>query len=115
MNWYVQALKKYLDFGGRARRKEYWMFVLFNILITVILGILAALINVPIISVIYSLAIIIPSLAVTVRRLHDIDKSGFWIFIDFVPIIGGIWLLILLCTEGSSVANQYGVDPKMAD
>lgn len=113
MNWYVEVLKKYLDFGGRARRKEYWMFVLVNILITAILGILSALINVPIISVIYSLATIVPSLAVTVRRLHDIGKSGLWIFINFIPIIGGIWLLILLCTEGSSTANQYGIDPKM--
>lgn len=123
MSWYLAVLKKYATFSGRARRKEYWMFQLFNICIILLLYILALVVGanggaaftvVYIIYVIYALAIIIPSLAVTVRRLHDIDKSGGWFFISFIPFIGGIWLLVLTCTEGTHGSNSYGPDPKEA-
>jgi len=113
MTWYLNVLKKYAVFEGRARRKEYWMFILFNI----IFAFLVSIINIQlrgfyIIFGIYILAMIIPTISVIVRRLHDIGKSGFWIFIRLIPIIGGIWMLILLCTEGQTGANQYGEDPK---
>lgn len=118
MEWYLKVLKNYTAFSGRARRKEYWMFFLFNMIISYALnflgqmlvdslGTLAAL---P--SAIYGLAVLIPSIAVCVRRLHDINKSGWFMLIALIPIIGGIWLLIKLASEGDKGANQYGEDPK---
>jgi uncharacterized membrane protein YhaH (DUF805 family) len=113
MDYYVSALKNYATFSGRARRKEYWMFTLVNVLISIVLSILSMLLPVlGILSIIYSLAIIIPSFAVNVRRLHDIEKSGWWVLISLVPIIGGIVLLVFACTEGTQGPNQYGEDPK---
>ena len=113
MNYYLDVLKKYAVFSGRATRAEYWYFVLFNILIAIVLGVIAEMIKLPIISIIYALAIIVPSLAVLVRRLHDIGKSGWWFFIELVPVIGFIWLIVLLATGGNSGANKYGADPKV--
>lgn len=120
MKWYLKVLKQYADFNGRARRQEYWMFALFNIIFVLILaGLSGAIVGatdtaewsmIPL--VIYYLGIIIPSLAVAVRRLHDQNKSGWYYCVTFIPFIGGIWLLILLCTEGDAGPNQYGADPK---
>lgn len=120
MEWYLKVVRdNYANFEGRARRKEYWMFALFNILIIIPLYIFSMYLVAEhnsftglIIYFIYSLAVFIPSLAVLVRRLHDSDKSGWMILISFIPFIGGIWLLILLVTEGTSGSNQYGPDPK---
>ena len=119
MNWYLKVLKNYANFEGRARRKEFWMFVLFNFLFTIAAMILDGILgsrigNTPygFIYIIYALAMIIPNIALVVRRLHDIDKSGFWFFISLVPIIGGIWLIVLMATEGNSGDNGYGPDPK---
>lgn len=128
MSWYLSVIKKYAKFSGRSRRKEYWMFFLFNIIFGTIATLLDNLLNLTykipvdyfgevsigygIIYTVYALLLIIPSLAVTVRRLHDQDKSGAWIFIAFVPIIGAIWLLILLATAGTSGPNRFGDDPK---
>lgn len=113
MNWYLQVLKKYAVFEGRARRKEYWMFILFNLIFAMLASIIGIKLRISlIIFAIYILAIIIPTISVIVRRLHDIGKSGVWIFIRLIPIIGGIWMLILLCTEGQIGTNQYGEDPK---
>jgi uncharacterized membrane protein YhaH (DUF805 family) len=114
MNWYLKVLKQYADFSGRARRTEYWMFVLFNMIVLIALMILASLLGTigGVLYVLYALAVLVPNLAVAVRRLHDIGKSGAWIFISLVPLIGGIWLLILLATGGQPGANQYGPDPK---
>ncbi len=114
MNWYLDVLKKYAVFNGRARRKEYWMFILFNILFFILAVIIdSALTDIYIVFTIYLVAMIIPTISVIVRRLHDIGKSGFWFFVRFIPVVGGIWLLVLLCTEGQSGANQYGEDPKL--
>lgn len=111
MNDYVRCWKKYADFNGRAGRQEYWMFFLFNF----IFGFVAALI--PIIGIfissIYGIAVFLPRLAVTVRRLHDIGKSGAWYCVIFIPLAGPIWLLILLVTEGERKANVYGEDPRV--
>jgi len=114
MKWYLEVLKKYAVFEGRARRKEYWMFILLNVIFLILAsGIHGVFDGYYIILIIYIIAMIIPTISVIVRRMHDIGKSGFWIFIRLVPIIGGIWMLILLCTEGQTWKNQYGEDPKI--
>jgi uncharacterized membrane protein YhaH (DUF805 family) len=118
MDWYMTVMKKYADFSGRARRKEYWMFVLFNVIISIVLTILDSLIGTMsesgygVLSGLYSLAILIPSLAVGVRRLHDVGKSGWWLLISLIPLIGSIWLLVLFVTDSQPGDNQYGPNPK---
>lgn len=117
MNWYLKALKQYADFSGRARRKEFWIFYLVNILISWALSILDFMFSTyffTIVSFVYSLAVFIPTIASGVRRLHDIGKSGAYILLIFLPLIGWIWLLILLCMEGESKPNHWGEDPKGA-
>jgi len=117
MDWYLKVLKQYTDFEGRARRKEYWMFTLFHVIFIICaiitdvsLGLDST--GIGIVYLIYIIATFIPSLAVTVRRLHDIDKSGFYVLISFIPFIGGIILLIFTLTEGRRGGNEYGPDPK---
>ena len=119
MEWYLQVLKKYAEFSGRARRKEYWMFVLFNIIFLVvamvidnIMGTTVGILPYGVFYIIYSLAILIPALAVSVRRLHDIGKSGWMILVSLIPFIGAIWLLILMVTDSNLGENQYGPNPK---
>ncbi|WP_030770749.1 MULTISPECIES: DUF805 domain-containing protein [unclassified Streptomyces] len=113
MNHYTDVLKKYAVFSGRARRQEYWMFFLFNAAAAIVLMILDGVLGTyPLLVGLYVLATFLPSLAVTVRRLHDLGKSGAWYFIAFVPFIGGIWLLVLTATAGQPQPNQYGADPK---
>ena len=117
MNWYVMAFQKYVDFSGRSRRKEYWMFMLFNVIIILGLVFITSALSVDedfvaIPMATYFLAIIIPSIAVTVRRLHDIGKSGWYILIRFIPIIGSIWLIALLCYDSEYRTNKYGLNPK---
>jgi len=108
MNWFKKVVfENYANFDGRARRSEYWYFILFNTIFALITATV-----IPELYLVYVIAIILPSLAVAVRRLHDIGKSGLWLFISFVPIIGGIWLLVLLATEGDSEYNEFGSDPK---
>ena len=121
MNWYIQVLKKYAVFSGRARRKEYWMFVLFNIIFAVVAVILDNILGTSfqgagygLFYLLYGLAVIIPSIAVGVRRLHDTDRSGWWLLICLIPIIGGIWLIVLLATAGTAGENKYGADSKAA-
>ena len=119
MSWYLQALKKYAVFSGRSRRKEYWFFVLFAVIISIVLGVIDTMIGtqaggIGILSGIYALAILIPSIAVSVRRLHDIDKTGWWILIGFIPLIGTIILLIFAFLPGTAGDNKYGADPKAA-
>jgi uncharacterized membrane protein YhaH (DUF805 family) len=119
MFWYLAVLKKYAVFSGRARRKEYWMFVLFNIIFFVVaivldnvLGTASEDLGYGVICGLYSLAVILPGLAAVVRRLHDVGKSGWWIFISLVPLVGSIWLLVLLATDSQPGENQYGPNPK---
>jgi uncharacterized membrane protein YhaH (DUF805 family) len=114
MNWYLEVLKKYAVFNGRAQRKEYWMFVLFNIIISLALTLIEILIGAPaIISGIYSLAVLIPGLAVAIRRLHDTNRSGWWLLIGLIPILGIIVLLVFMAQEGQLDENQYGPNPKL--
>ena len=119
MNWYLEVLKKYAVFSGRARRKEYWFFILFNIIFTIVAMIVDNVFGMAIeglgygpIYILYGLAIILPSLGVLVRRLHDTGKSGWFFFITFIPIAGAIWLLVLLCRDSMPGENQYGLNPK---
>lgn len=113
MNYYISAItKNFANFDGRARRTEYWMFVLFNFIVTTIISFISALTGIYFLPLLYSLIVLIPWLAISVRRLHDIDKSGVWIFINLIPIIGLIWILILTLTEGTNGSNKYGEDPK---
>ena len=119
MNWYLKVFKQYADFKGRARRKEYWMFVLFNMIFAIVAMILDNVFGIAMEGIgygplygLYMLAVIIPSLAVGVRRLHDVGKSGWMMLISFIPLIGAIWLLVLFVTDGNPGENEYGVNPK---
>lgn len=115
MNWYLEVLKKYAVFSGRARRKEYWMFVLFNLIISLVLGFVEGLVGGPgIIGTIYGLAVLIPGIAVSVRRLHDTNRSGWWLLIAFVPLVGVIMLLIFMAADSTPGDNQFGSNPKTA-
>ena len=109
MNYYLDVLKKYAVFSGRANRKEYWYFFLFNIIISIVLSVIVNVIGhgANIISILYSLAVLVPSLAVAVRRLHDIGKSGWWILITLIPLVGPIWLIILLAMRSKTENNKY--------
>ncbi|MCL9661092.1 DUF805 domain-containing protein [Paenibacillus hunanensis] len=113
MNWYLKVLKDYVNFQGRARRKEYWMYVLISIPIILVLYLLESLMGINgVLSGLYSLAVLLPGLGVVVRRLHDTDRSGWWILIALVPFVGSIILLIFLCLEGTPGDNRFGSNPK---
>ena len=115
MEWYVAVLKKYAVFSGRARRKEYWMFCLFNVIIAFALGFIEGMFGGPgLIGMIYSLFVLIPGLAVSVRRLHDTDRSGWWLLIILIPLIGSIALLIFMVLDGKTEDNEFGENPKLA-
>lgn len=119
MNWYLKVMKQYADFSGRARRKEYWMFVLFNfifilaaMLLDNLLGTTLGELPYGVIYILYALAVFIPSVAVAVRRLHDVGKSGWMYFIVLIPLIGSIWLLVLFVSDSEAGANKWGENPK---
>lgn len=123
MNWFLKVLKQYADFNGRARRKEYWMFVLFMIIIYAIAMILDNILGTTFkmagvsmgygyLYTLVGLAALIPSLAVGVRRLHDINKSGWYILVGIIPFIGAIVLIVWFVKEGDHGPNQFGPDPK---
>ena len=99
-------------FDGRARRKEYWFFILFNVIIALVLGFIDGLIGIQILSGIYFLAVLIPGIAVAIRRLHDTDRSRWWLLIAFVPLIGAIIVLVLMVLEGTPGGNKYGPNPR---
>jgi len=114
MDWYIKVLKDYAVFTGRATRQEYWMFFLFNFVIVIVLSFLETAIGSPgIFSAIYSLAVLIPGIAVTIRRLHDTGKSGWWILISFIPVIGAIVLLVFMVLDSDKDTNEYGENPKL--
>jgi len=120
MNWYLQALKKYAVFSGRARRKEYWFFFLFNLIASIVLTVIDVTVGtysatgVGLLSTIYGLAVLIPSIACGVRRMHDIDRTGWWLLIAFVPFIGVIIVLVIALLPGTAGDNRFGPDPKAA-
>ena len=122
MDYYLKVLKNYAVFEGRARRKEYWLFLLFNILILIVLSILDQILGTfdsetkkGFISSVYSLAVIIPSIAVSIRRLHDTDKTGWWLLLNFIPLFGSLVLLIFFISDSQRETNRFGVNPKLED
>ncbi|MTD27425.1 DUF805 domain-containing protein [Erwinia sorbitola] len=118
MSWYLAVLKNYAEFSGRARRKEYWMFILFNTLIQMVLMVLffhtdGSFLQSPILIIygVYTVATLSPLLAVSVRRLHDTNRPGWWMLLYFVPF-GGIVILVILCLDGDKESNRFGAPPK---
>ena len=120
MNWYIGVLKKYAEFGGRAQKAEYWYFLLFTILVSIVLGIIDRItgsfmpkVGMGLLGALYSLAVFIPSLAVSIRRLHDTGRSGWWLFIGLIPLVGAIVLIIFMVQDSNPGENQYGQNPKL--
>ncbi|MCS3454510.1 DUF805 domain-containing protein [Aeromonas rivuli] len=113
MEWYLTVMKQYAVFSGRARRKEYWMFVLCNLGIALVLSLLGQLIGLKEqIANLYSLVVLLPSLAVGVRRLHDTDRCGWWLLINLIPVVGTLVFLYFMVCEGEAGPNRFGEDPK---
>jgi uncharacterized membrane protein YhaH (DUF805 family) len=118
MNWYLDVLKKYAVFSGRARRKEYWMFVLFNLIIAIVLGIVDSMMGtvteqgIGLLGGLYSLAVLLPGIGVGIRRLHDTDRSGWWLLIGLIPLIGLIVLIVFFVQDSTPGENRFGPNPK---
>ncbi len=119
MNWYIGVLQKYAVFNGRASRSEYWYFVLFNLLIAIGLAMIDGLTGsfnpetgIGILGGIYALGVVIPGIAAAVRRLHDTNRTGWWLLIGLIPLIGFIVLIVFLATDSQTGSNQYGENPK---
>lgn len=113
MEWYKKVISNYFNFNGRARRKEFWMFTLINLIIYLVLfAIEFAITNSMLITSLYGLAMLIPSIAVGIRRLHDTGKSGWFLLINLIPFLGALILIYFLAQEGNQGPNEYGADPK---
>ena len=120
MDWFIKCVtEKYADFDGRATRSEYWFFTLFfyigYIAITVVASILAGITNLELFALlptIYALALLLPSIAVGIRRLHDTSRSGWWLLLGLIPIIGAIVLLVFTVQDSTFGRNEYGPNPK---
>ena len=119
MNWFLMVLKKYAVFSGRAQRAEYWYYVLFYLLIYIglavadgVTGTFSSEAGMGLLTGIFALGMLIPSLAVGVRRLHDTDRSGWWLLITLIPLIGGIVLLVFTIQDSTPGENKYGPNPK---
>ena len=120
MDWMLMPLRRYAEFSGRSQRKEYWMFFLFQIIVVVVLGIIEGALGLtgmvagaygPL-TALFWLAVLIPGIAVGIRRLHDTDRSGWWLLLAFVPIVGAIVLIVFFVTDGTRGPNRFGADPK---
>ena len=121
MNWFMAVLRKYAVFEGRARRREYWFFVLFYILISVVLAVVDRMLGTYVeaygmgaLGALFCLGLLIPSIAVGVRRLHDTGRSGWWLLIGFIPLIGMIVLIVFFVLDSQPGTNAYGPNPKEA-
>jgi len=113
MEWYIGVLRQYAVYTGRARRKEYWMFFLINAIAAVILNVLDVLFSsFGLASLVYSLAVFLPAACVAIRRLHDTGRSGWWLLLCFIPVLGFLVLVFFLVLEGDNGENEYGLDPK---
>jgi len=119
--WFSQALSKYADFSGRARRKEYWYFSLALFISYILAGAVDTFLHLGFseepgfsrgwLSLAVSLFFLIPSLSVSIRRLHDLDKSGWWLLLQLIPLIGPIIVLVWFCFQGTTGSNRFGPDP----
>jgi uncharacterized membrane protein YhaH (DUF805 family) len=121
MDWYFKVLRNYVGFGGRARRKEYWMFILVNLVLTGVLGILDKMLGLKIgadegaLTTLYGVLIFLPYWAVQFRRLHDTDRSAWWLLLLLIPIVGWLIILAFNCQSGTPGPNKFGADPKVMD
>lgn len=116
MNWYLKALRQYLDFNGRARRAEYWVFRVYDLVFLLLAMLIDMLLGTDypgMFFIGYNILLIIPRLAAKVRRLHDSGNSGWMILLPLIPLIGTIWMFILLITDSEARENQYGPNPKL--
>lgn len=121
MHGFMTALRRYAEFSGRSRRREFWGFALICVLVGIALvfvdvamGMYQPESGLGLLSGIFTLALLVPSVAVTVRRLHDIDRSGWWYLIGFIPLLGGIVLLVFSLRDGTSGSNRFGESPKLS-
>tara|TARA_B100001250_G_C19242209_1_gene547038 strand:- start:104 stop:478 length:375 start_codon:yes stop_codon:yes gene_type:complete len=124
MNYYLSAMQNYAEFNGRSRRKEFWMFTLIYTVILIVAMILDSLFGsyyyigdveiIGYLELITSIIHIVPSIAVTIRRLHDINKTGWFFCVILIPLAGIIWYLVMMCTNGTNGENEYGTDPKIS-
>ncbi|GGE73695.1 DUF805 domain-containing protein [Shewanella carassii] len=112
MEHFIGAIKKYADFTGRARRTEYWMFTLFYIIFSLVVSAIDYALGTTVLGLIYSLGLLLPSIAVAARRLHDTDRSGWWQLLAFIPIVGWIVLLVFYCQDSEVGDNRFGSNPK---
>ena len=112
MNWYIKCLKQYVDFSGRASRTEFWMFALFNFLISLVLAIIDVVVGLGFLQPIYALAVLLPALAVSVRRLHDTGRAGWWLLLILLPLIGPIILIVFWVQDSNPGDNGFGPNPK---
>jgi len=120
MNWYLEVLRKYAVFSGRARRKEYWMFFLFNMTIFCVLSAIEGILRIApqtngsVLASIYALGVLIPGIAVGVRRLHDTNRSGWWLLLALVPLVGTVVLIVFMVQDSQNGDSRYGQNPKQA-
>lgn len=118
MNWYIGVLKQYAVFDGRSRRKEFWMFVLINFVINILLSFIDGAIGTAtatgfgILQTIYSLGVLLPSIGVGIRRLHDSGKSGWLMLLALIPLLGAVILIVLWVLDSTPGENKYGANPK---
>lgn len=109
---YIGVFKKYAQFSGRAGRREYWMFVATNVLLSLVLGIVDGITGIPVLGLLFMLVALLPSIAVTIRRLHDTNRTGWWMLVACVPIVGAIVLLVLMALPSTRGSNAYGETPR---
>ena len=120
MNWFLMALKNYVGFSGRSRRSEYWYFTLFYLVIAIVLSVLDGILfggsvdgnGTPVLSGLFMLAMLLPSIAVGIRRLHDTDRSGWWLLMGLVPLVGFIVLIVFFVQDSKPGDNRFGPNPK---
>ena len=110
----ASGFSKYVTFSGRACRSEFWYFVLFVVIGTIVCMALDYALNLEFLNILFSLATFLPSIAVTARRLHDIGRSGWWQLLVLVPLVGFIWLIVWFCRRGEPMANRFGPPPILA-
>ncbi len=114
MEYFMDAMKRYADFSGRARRKQYWMFILFYVILSIVVNIVDGILGTMLLSAILTLVMIVPSLAIGARRLHDTGRSGWWQLIYLVTLIGLIVMIVFL-VQDSHPDNDYGPNPKAGE
>lgn len=114
IDWMLMAWRKYADFSGRARRKEYWMYILGYVIVSVVLAIIGSILSTSLLGYAFMLVALVPSIAVGIRRLHDTERSGWWMLLGLIPL-GGLVLLVFFVMEGTRGNNAFGPDPKAGE